>query len=139
RLVSFDSTTAYDENLGNTRPDEDDNRPVGVASVGVPVEIGGLQVLRDIYYIPLFSVQNPSAEQPYVDFSLETDQFFVLGDNSAYSKDGRLWGKNNHFVPRELLIGKALFIYWPHSWDRIPYVNVPFPYFPNFKDMGLVR
>ena len=139
RLVSFDSTTAYDKHLGNTQPDEDDKRPVGVASVGVPVEISTLRVLRDIYYIPLFSVQYPSAERPYVDFSLEADQFFVLGDNSAYSKDGRLWGTNNHFVPRELLIGKALFIYWPHSWDRIPYVGVPFPYFPNFKDMGLVR
>ncbi|MCG2685125.1 MAG: signal peptidase I [Planctomycetales bacterium] len=160
RLVSFDSTTAYDEELGNTQPDESDMKPVGVASVGVPVEIGGLQVLRDIYYIAVdggafnqthhdvlyrldrdgnFRVREPFGLQPYVEFSLETDQFFVLGDNSAYSKDGRLWGADNNFVPRELLIGKALFIYWPHSWDRIPCVNVPFPFFPNFKDMGLVR
>ena len=36
-----------------------------------------------------------------------------------------------------LLIGKALFIYWPHSWNKIPYVNVPFPFFPNFCTMGL--
>jgi len=42
-------------------------------------------------------------------------------------------------VPRDLLIGKALFIYWPHSWNRIPYVNIPFPFFPNFGRMGLVR
>ncbi len=160
RLVSFDSTTAYDKNLGNTRPDENDNRPVGVASVGVPVEISGLRVMRDIYYIAdkgtppnqthhdvlsllgrdgHFRVREPFGLQPYVEFPLEADQFFVLGDNSAYSKDGRLWGTGNNFVPRELLIGKALFIYWPHSWDRIPYVNVPFPFFPNFKDMGLVR
>lgn len=158
RLVSFDSTTAYDEHLGNTRPDDDDKRPVGVASVGVPVEISGLRVLRDIFYIAIegtpsnhhdvlyqlgrdghFRVREPFGLQPYVEFSLETDQFFVLGDNSAYSKDGRLWGTGNNFVPRELLIGKALLIYWPHSWDRIPYVNIPFPFFPNFKDMGLVR
>jgi hypothetical protein len=39
-----------------------------------------------------------------------------------------------------LLIGKALFIYWPHSWDRLPYFNsIPCPYFPNFTRMGLVR
>ena len=78
------------------------------------------------------------SEKPH-NFVLKADQFFVLGDNSARSKDGRLWGTDNHWVPRELLIGKALFIYWPHSWDRVPYVNVPCPYFPNFPGMGLVR
>ncbi len=45
----------------------------------------------------------------------DKDQFFVLGDNSAQSSDGRLW-KGEYWVDRELLIGKALFIYWPHGW-----------------------
>jgi signal peptidase I len=36
-------------------------------------------------------------------------------------------------VHRDLLIGKALFIYWPHSWDW------PVPLFPNFARMGFVR
>ena len=65
----------------------------------------------------------------------------MLGDNSPRSKDGRLWGEDNHWVSRELLIGKALFIYWPHSWDQIstPWVKIPCPYFPNFSRMGLVR
>ncbi len=89
------------------------------------------------------------------DFPLKADQFFVLGDNSPASKDSRLWsGDIRHwsneaqnwtgehpefYVSRELLIGKALFIYWPHSFDRLPYVNIPFPFFPNFQDMGFVR
>jgi hypothetical protein len=42
----------------------------------------------------------------------------VLGDNSAWSKDGRLWG-DNYWVPRELLIGKALFTYWPPGSMKI--------------------
>ena len=54
----------------------------------------------------------------------EKDQFFVLGDNSAQSSDGRLW-VGEWWVERELLIGKALFIYWPHGWE-IPYVPLPF-------------
>jgi signal peptidase I len=79
---------------------------------------------------------------------LKEDQFFMLGDNSANSQDGRLWGvygrreegySKGYWVSRELLIGKALFIYWPHSWDRTPYVNIPCPYFPNFSRMGLIR
>ncbi len=34
---------------------------------------------------------------------------YVLGDNSASSKDSRYWG----FVPEENIIGRAEVIYWP--------------------------
>lgn len=37
------------------------------------------------------------------------DSFFVLGDNSASSKDSRYWG----FLDAKYLIGKAVMIYWP--------------------------
>jgi signal peptidase I len=37
------------------------------------------------------------------------DSFYVLGDNSASSKDSRYWG----FVPNKNIIGKAICIYWP--------------------------
>jgi signal peptidase I len=65
----------------------------------------------------------------------ENDEFFAMGDNSAKSRDSRAWGT----VPRDLLIGKAFFVYWPHSWDRIPGTSIPFPYFPNFAKMRFVR
>jgi signal peptidase I len=67
----------------------------------------------------------------------EKDQFFVLGDNSAQSADGRLWA-GEHYVERELFIGKALFIYWPHGW-QIPYVPLPVNVVPYFGRMHLVR
>jgi signal peptidase I len=43
------------------------------------------------------------------------DSFFVLGDNSASSKDSRYWG----FVHRQDILGKALLIYWPPQRIRI--------------------
>ncbi len=67
----------------------------------------------------------------------ERDRFFVLGDNSAQSSDGRLW-VGEWSVERELLIGKALFIYWPHGW-KIPYVPLPFNVVPYFQRMHFVR
>ena len=43
------------------------------------------------------------------------DNYFVLGDNSASSHDSRFWG----FVPKRLLIGRAVCIFWPPRRLRI--------------------
>lgn len=78
----------------------------------------------------------------FVEFKLREGEFLALGDNSGESKDSRLWAVEDGVgpeVPRDLLIGKALFIYWPHSEDRIPGTNIPFPFFPNFKRMRVIR
>jgi signal peptidase I len=40
------------------------------------------------------------------------NSFFVMGDSRDNSEDSRYWG----FVPRELIIGRAMFVYW--SCDR---------------------
>lgn len=88
-------------------------------------------------------------ERRQVDFPLKQDQYLALGDNSAQSMDSRLWELRGpqYYVDRDLLIGKALFIYWPHSWNAIPGTRawpmfpngIWFPYFPNFARMGAVR
>jgi signal peptidase I len=88
------------------------------------------------------------ARRRHHDFPLSDNQFFVMGDNSPESLDARLWrGQNPRdrgrpggaYLERDLLIGKALFVYWPHSWNRIPGTPIPFPLFPNFQDMRLVK
>ncbi len=65
-------------------------------------------------------------------FHLDKDQFLPMGDNSPSSLDGRVWD-GPKFVPRDMLIGRAMFIYWPHS------LNYPVPFFPNFGEMGFIR
>ncbi|KKP80226.1 MAG: signal peptidase I [Candidatus Moranbacteria bacterium RIFOXYA12_FULL_35_19] len=41
--------------------------------------------------------------------SLKDDQYFVLGDNRAFSSDSRIWGP----VPKEDIIGEVLLRAWP--------------------------
>jgi signal peptidase I len=52
-----------------------------------------------------FGVQGKTMQVP-------PNSFFVMGDSRDNSEDSRFWG----FVPRELIIGRAMFVYW--SCDR---------------------
>jgi signal peptidase I len=45
------------------------------------------------------------------------NQYFAMGDNRDNSADSRYWG----FVPRELIVGKALIIYWSYETDSDEY------------------
>ena len=87
-----------------------------------------------------------------VTFELQQDQFFPMGDNSPESLDARCWAgvkerirmpgdvnrdawrwSDKSYVPRDLLVGRAVVVFWPHSW------NEPVPFIPNFKRMKLIR
>jgi signal peptidase I len=139
KMVSFEGPTTYDSHLlKSTTPGKADFSPAGIGSDGVQMTVNHLCLLRDLYYIAIGNGTN--YDNPHgAKFRLEADQFFVLGDNSARSADSRMWDPNERFVHRDLMIGKALYVYWPHSWDKIPGTEIPFPFFPNFERMGFVR
>ncbi|MDY6913384.1 MAG: signal peptidase I [Planctomycetota bacterium] len=108
------------------------------------------------------TTDNPIALARHADRP-DLDEFFVLGDNSPQSLDGRawtsaapslrLWQKNGRIlrtyengakplyqlgtVPRYNMIGRALLVYWPSGF-RLP--GLPgLPLLPNVGKMRLVR
>ena len=111
---------------------------------GSPLTVKRIQMDRDLYYRPtmlqrMSRVWNEPAEEhreavrlnkpaaathPDTVITLKDDQYFVLGDNSGRSLDGRLWGSPHPYVatqiddspfivPEDLLIGKAWMVYYP--------------------------
>lgn len=134
-----------------------DLEPAGIGVNGMRAKVSQLKILRDKYYIAvkpgsgfhteykggyskpldeLFAVPADwessglfkAENRAEVEFVLGPDEFFPMGDNSPQSSDGRYWPKSD-YLHRDLLIGKALFIYWPHSWNR------PIPFQPNLQRM----
>lgn len=171
RVAQFDGPTTYAD-LGNNRPQPADLSPVAIGSQKAALEVRHLKVLRDVYYIAahdnrmvdyqigfgqylsgpedLGALMSDSRRWDIFDnmatseFAMGPGQFFVLGDNSAHSKDGRLWGMEHieHYVKRDLLTGRALYVYWPHAWTlhvNVFGLRIPIPFVPNIPRMRFVR
>jgi signal peptidase I len=103
-----------------------------------------IAIFRDIHYTEPRTSLRAKEDDPLF---LEENQFFVLGDNSPNSEDGRLWdrvgvankGLPNYrmgIVPRDYLVGKALFVYWPSGFK--PFAEFPFGIIPNVGRMRFI-
>ncbi len=105
---------------------------------GSAVSLHRVRLDRDLYYRPAFLNPGDQFEtngEHVVGLAfatdighpaqLKADQFLMLGDNSAASRDGRMWGRPHPIVtqelgvsdpfvvPRDLLLGKAWCVYFP--------------------------
>lgn len=55
-------------------------------------------------------------------YHVPKDHYFVMGDNRDNSQDSRLWSEEKRFVPREFLIGRAMFV-WLSCEKTLPLVT----------------
>ncbi|MCZ7631889.1 MAG: S26 family signal peptidase [Phycisphaerales bacterium] len=127
---------------------------VRVEFSGSPVTLSRVRLDRDVHYqasaydrrhgargTHVRDGQPALATHPAQPCVLGPHQFFACGDNAASSLDGRLWDTPDPWVaaefdptpgvvPRDLLIGKAFFVYFPAvSWEK----RAPVPDFGRMR------
>ncbi len=148
---SGNETLTYDlgrdpESAGRIR---DDVQPeVKIFGAG-KMSLFHVAIFRDLHYTEALPVNGMKQGRASRDnpLELEEDQFFVLGDNSPNSEDGRWWDRQGlankglplyriGIVPRDYLVGKALFVYWPSGFR--PFANFPFGIIPNIGQMRFI-
>ena len=150
-LEFSDDTLTYDlgrdpESAGRIR---DDIQPeVKIFGAG-KMSLSHVAIFRDLHYTEALPVNGMKRGRATRDnpLELDQDQFFVLGDNSPNSEDGRWWDRQGlankglppyrmGIVPRNYLVGKALFVYWPSGFR--PFANIPFGIIPNIGQMRFI-
>jgi len=94
-------------------------RVIGLPGETVEIKYGRVFIdgisLEEEYIMAQPNYTMPATEVP-------ENEYFVLGDNRNSSNDSH----NGWIVPRDNIIGKALFIYWPPSkWGVVKHYSYP--------------
>ena len=88
----------------------------------------------DVYYNPDFVEEDypifrKDHEGDGREVVVPANNYFVMGDNRNNSEDSRYWG----FVPRDLVIGRAMFVYWSYDESLPSNGNPLFDFFLNTR------
>ena len=122
---------------------------------GAPATLARVGLDRDVSYAPAprdfgrFAGEMGLAGHPLRAAILEDDQVFVLGDNSAASRDGRLWdtvdprvaaqvGRDIGVVSLDLLVGRAFMVYFPTPHE-VRFAGTRRPLVPDFGRTRMIR
>lgn len=110
--------------------------------------LSNVAIFRDIHYTERqYGTSGSPGRATTESFVLGEDEFFVLGDNSPNSEDCRWWYRpglanpgvdeyRTGVVPRDYLVGKALFVYWPSGFK--PFEQFPVAAIPNIGRMRFI-
>ena len=94
----------------------DVNEPVSVGASGA-VTVSNLKIYRDSIFLNENYKYATNISGTIHSYHVHPGHYLCLGDNSAQSSDGRVWGT----VPERLMLGKASFIFWPY--DRVGFIK----------------
>jgi hypothetical protein len=114
---------------------------------GGPLVLHRAGLQRDLHYQPVgpgSTSRDARAAHPLKRMVLSPDQFFVCGDNSPASLDARLWpapdpwvaatiDPTSGVVARNLMIGRAFFVYFPSLIRGKEWSPVPMPDFGRMR------
>jgi len=114
-VVVFNPPPMFKELMQVTFGEETANQKAKEALIKRVVAVEGDEVeVRDgLVYINGQAQDEPytaeNAEYQFGPVTVPPGQVLVLGDNRNHSFDGHIWG----FLPKENVIGRAVFTYWP--------------------------
>jgi signal peptidase I len=96
--------------------------PIYIPKRGDKIQLTGENI---DFYLKCIEFENESVErdnsglkvngQLVSTYEFKENYFFMMGDNRHNSLDSRYWG----LLPQELVIGKAMYLYWGRTSDRI--------------------
>ena len=112
---------AQDHNDDPTTSDRDEkNKPLDILSQQPPHK-------GEPYNV--FYSEDRELDDPLKEFVVPANSYFVMGDNRNNSQDSRVWG----FVPRDLVVGRAMFVYWSYMEDAPSSGNFLVDFFRNTR------
>jgi signal peptidase I len=126
---------------------------VSIDATNQEAQLSHVSLWRDVYYTPTdgsgSELKQGSPEKPIqLGKGPDQNEYFVLGDNSAASSDGRFWLTPVHLeneadlevaagrVPGRFMLGKAFFVYWPAGYR--PLTTQAPAVVPNFGEMRFI-
>jgi signal peptidase I len=103
---------------------------------------------RDVYYTNRdLRGSRLTTATPDNPVQLKDHEYFVMGDNSAISKDARYWDQRINLphegldvdsgrVPEQFMLGQAVFVYWPAGFRAF---DTHLAIIPDFGDMRWIH
>jgi signal peptidase I len=104
---------------GDDSPDtsaREDNAPLKILDDPAPTD-------GATYNVYLDPDRHSSTRRADGKFIIPEGHYFAMGDNRDNSQDSRYWG----YVPREAIIGRAMFVYWSYD-ESARQSDAPFPF-----------